>query len=35
MALNLLGLGHFHPGNEISNSFLEALDIGTDDDWIL
>ena len=35
MALNLLGLGHFHPVNEISNSFLESLDIGTDDEWIL
>jgi 3-oxoacyl-[acyl-carrier-protein] synthase-3 len=35
LALNLLGLGHFHPTNEISNSFLESLDIGTDDEWIL
>ena len=35
MALNLLGLGHFHPNNEISNAFLESLDIGTDDDWIM
>ncbi len=35
MTLNLLGLGHFHPGNEITNDFLESLDIGTDDDWIM
>ena len=25
--MNLLGLGHFHPENEITNSFLESLDI--------
>ena len=35
MSLNLLGIGHFHPGNEITNQFLEDLDIGTDDEWIL
>jgi 3-oxoacyl-[acyl-carrier-protein] synthase-3 len=35
LALNLLGVGHFHPPNEISNSFLESLDIGTNDDWIM
>ena len=35
MTLNLLGLGHFHPGNEISNAFLESLDIGTDEEWIM
>ena len=35
MSLNLLGLGHFHPENEISNQFLEELDIGTNDEWIL
>jgi 3-oxoacyl-[acyl-carrier-protein] synthase-3 len=29
------GLGHFHPGNEISNRFLESLDIGTSDAWIV
>jgi 3-oxoacyl-[acyl-carrier-protein] synthase-3 len=29
------GLGHFHPENVISNAFLESLDIGTDDAWIL
>jgi 3-oxoacyl-[acyl-carrier-protein] synthase-3 len=32
---NLLGLGHFHPKNEITNQFLEDLDIGTNDEWIL
>ena len=35
MTLHLLGLGHFHPENEITNRFLEELDIGTDDEWIL
>ena len=35
MTLNLHGIGHFHPPNEISNAFLEELDIGTDDRWIL
>ncbi len=35
MSLNLLGLGHFHPDNEITNRFLEDLDIGTNDEWIL
>ena len=29
------GLGHFHPENEITNSFLESLDIETSDDWIM
>ncbi len=28
-------LGHFHPENEISNAFLEELDIGTTDSWIM
>jgi len=32
---NLLGLGHYHPDNEITNQFLESLDIGTNDEWIL
>ncbi|MAG32444.1 MAG: 3-oxoacyl-ACP synthase [Deltaproteobacteria bacterium] len=32
--MNLLGLGHFHPENEITNQFLEGLDIGTNDEWI-
>jgi 3-oxoacyl-[acyl-carrier-protein] synthase-3 len=35
LSLNLLGLGHFHPDNEITNQFLEELDIGTNDEWIL
>lgn len=35
MSLNLLGIGHFHPENEITNQFLEDLDIGTNDEWIL
>lgn len=33
--LYLHGLGHFHPENEIDNAFLESLDIGTDNDWIV
>ncbi|MBK7949885.1 MAG: ketoacyl-ACP synthase III [Deltaproteobacteria bacterium] len=33
--MNLLGLGHFHPENEITNQFLEDLDIGTNDEWIM
>lgn len=35
MALYLHGLGHYHPENEITNRFLEELDIGTTEDWIL
>ncbi len=35
MTLHLHGVGHFHPENEISNQFLEDLDIGTNDQWIL
>ena len=35
MTLFLHGVGHFHPENEISNRFLEELDIGTNDQWIL
>ena len=35
MSLYLHGLGHFHPENVITNAFLEELDIGTTDDWIL
>ena len=31
----LHGLGHFHPENEITNRFLEELDIGTSDEWIM
>jgi len=29
------GIGHFHPQNIISNSFLEDLDIGTNQQWIM
>jgi 3-oxoacyl-[acyl-carrier-protein] synthase-3 len=29
------GAGHFHPDNVIDNQFLEQLDIGTTDDWIV
>ena len=35
MTLFLHGLGHFHPEHEITNAFLEELDIGTTDQWIL
>lgn len=35
MTLHVHGFGHFFPENEISNHFLEELDIGTDDEWIL
>jgi len=33
--LFLHGVGHFHPESAIDNAFLESLDIGTDDAWIL
>jgi 3-oxoacyl-[acyl-carrier-protein] synthase-3 len=35
VSLYLHGIGHFHPENQITNAFLEALDIGTTDAWIL
>lgn len=35
MAVHLHGLGHAHPEPEITNRFLEQLEIGTDDTWIL
>jgi len=35
VTLYLHSLGHFHPENEITNRFLEELDIGTDEQWIL
>ncbi len=35
MTLYLHGLGHFHPENEITNAFLNELDIGTSEAWIL
>ncbi|MGB5660071.1 MAG: ketoacyl-ACP synthase III, partial [Thermoanaerobaculia bacterium] len=34
MSLFLHGLGHFHSEVEITNRFLEELDIGTSHDWI-
>ena len=33
--IHLHGLGHFHPPNVIDNAFLEALDIGTTEEWIM
>jgi 3-oxoacyl-[acyl-carrier-protein] synthase-3 len=33
--LYLHGLGHFYPENVITNLFLEELDIGTSEEWIL
>jgi len=33
--LYLHSLGHFHPENIISNKFLEDLDIGTTNEWIM
>jgi 3-oxoacyl-[acyl-carrier-protein] synthase-3 len=35
MKLYLHGMGHFHPPTVIDNAFLEALDIGTTNEWIL
>jgi 3-oxoacyl-[acyl-carrier-protein] synthase-3 len=35
VTLWLHGFGHFHPDNEITNRFLEELDIGTNDAWIM
>jgi 3-oxoacyl-[acyl-carrier-protein] synthase-3 len=35
VSLYLHGIGHFHPENQITNAFLEALDIGTTEAWIL
>jgi 3-oxoacyl-[acyl-carrier-protein] synthase-3 len=35
VTLHLHGLGHFHPENEITNKFLEELDIGTNNEWIV
>lgn len=35
MTLHIHGLGHFHPENELSNKFLEELDIGTTNEWIV
>jgi len=33
--LYLHGMGHFHPENVITNRFLEELDIGSSEEWIL
>ncbi|HHH10694.1 MAG TPA: ketoacyl-ACP synthase III [Sorangium sp.] len=33
--LYIHGLGHFHPPNIIDNRFLESLEIGTTNDWIV
>jgi len=33
--LYLHGMGHFHPENVISNTFLEELDMGTTNEWIM
>jgi len=33
--LYIHGIGHFHPENVIDNAFLEALDIGTNPQWIM
>ncbi len=33
--LYLHALGHFHPENVVDNRFLEELDIGTSNDWIV
>jgi 3-oxoacyl-[acyl-carrier-protein] synthase-3 len=35
LSLHLHSLGHAHPDNEISNAFLEELEIGTSERWIL
>jgi 3-oxoacyl-[acyl-carrier-protein] synthase-3 len=35
VTIHLHGIGHCFPDNEISNQFLEELDIGTNDAWIM
>jgi 3-oxoacyl-[acyl-carrier-protein] synthase-3 len=35
VTLYIHGMGHFHPEPVISNKFLEELDIGTNDEWIV
>lgn len=35
MTIWLHGIGHWNPENVIDNAFLESLDIGTTDDWIV
>ena len=33
--LYIHGIGHYHPENKITNQFLEGLDIGTTNEWII
>lgn len=35
MSLHILGMGYSHPKNIIDNKFLEDLDVGTNEQWIL
>ena len=35
MTIYVHGFGHFHPENEITNKFLEELDIDTSEEWIM
>jgi len=35
LTLYIHAMGHFHPEVVISNKFLESLDIGTNDEWIV
>ncbi|MCO6429309.1 MAG: ketoacyl-ACP synthase III [Deltaproteobacteria bacterium] len=35
MALHILGMGHAHPDTVIDNKFIEELDVGTNEAWIL
>jgi 3-oxoacyl-[acyl-carrier-protein] synthase-3 len=35
LSLQLHAVGHYHPSNEITNAFLESLDIETSDEWIM
>jgi 3-oxoacyl-[acyl-carrier-protein] synthase-3 len=35
VTLYIHGMGHFHPEPAITNKFLEELDIGTNDEWIV
>jgi 3-oxoacyl-[acyl-carrier-protein] synthase-3 len=35
VTLYLHGVGHFHPETELTNRFLEELDIGTTESWIV
>lgn len=33
--LHVLGVGYFHPPGEIGNQFIEKLEVGTNEQWIL